>query len=397
MNSINLVAFEEQEVHGEPTNSKLPVLHLSALHGGHDTRVVYREGFSLAKRYRLTMLLTRTDPTVHAAIQFMAIPHQPRLWKRLCFVHPRLFWRALRVEARILHIHDAELIPIGLLLRLLGREVIYDVHENLHRQLVAKKRNNALLFRAFFRLFDQLAQRYFHLIFAENSYPADYQNLRKPHAVVLNYPSLPLLDPFRRQSGQETATGTAPEFFYIGQLSLARCLDVLIDALARLKPHYPDFRMHLFGPLGFDVFEPATLKQLTGYKSVKDNLLFYGATDARKAFPYAARCVAGLALLRSVGDFPDSYPTKLFEYMALELPVITSDFPLYRAVVETHACGFCLDPTDADALFQTLKFLVENPATARRMGENGRKAVEEEYNWDTEEEKLFRFYEQVVG
>ncbi|MCY7350909.1 MAG: glycosyltransferase [Cytophagaceae bacterium] len=375
-----------------------PILHLSALHGGHDSRVVYREGFSLAKRYNLTMVLTRPDPAINSAICFKSVPYQRSLWKRLFLVHPRLLWQALRSQARIIHFHEAELIPIGLLLCALGRTVIYDVHENLHRQLKAKRLNNSGFYRWFFRVFDRLAQRYFYLIFAENSYRADYQNLRKPYAVILNYPSLPLLDPHRKQYLEaETPPGTDPEFFYIGQLSLARCLDVLINALAQLKTHYPNFRMHLFGPFGFDLSGPEELAQLPGYERIKTNLTFYGPTDAREAFAYAARCVAGLALLRPVGDFPTSYPTKIFEYMALELPVITSDFPLYRSVVETHDCGFCLDPTNADALFQTLKFLVENPEIARQMGVNGRKAVEKSYDWAFEEQKLFQFYEQVAS
>ncbi len=376
----------------KPLQPIKPILHLSALHGGHDSRVVYREGFSLATRYDLTMVLTRPDASLHPGIRFVGVPHFPQLWKRLLLVHPRLLLVALRHPARLVHLHDPELIPMGLLLRLLGRTVILDVHENLHRQFSEKKRNSSALYRLFFSVFDRLARRQFHFIFAENSYLTSYPGLRHPSAVVLNYAPLPLLEPFRRCSGQ-IPNPVQPEFFYIGQLSFARCLDVVIGALARLSADYPTLRVHLFGAPGFDLFDLSELSRVPGYEVARQHLIFHGYTDARRAFPFAARCVAGLALLKPVGDFPDSYPTKLFEYLALGLPVVTSDFLLYRAVVERHACGICVDATSPEAIAQALRILLENPDLAGRLGVNGRLAAEKHYVWSSQETALFQFYE----
>ncbi|MBC7892959.1 MAG: glycosyltransferase [Sphingobacteriaceae bacterium] len=372
----------------------IPILHLSALHGGHDSRVVYREGFSLATRYRLTMALTHPDVSVHPGIRFVGVPHFPQLWKRLLLVHPRLFFLALGHPARLVHLHDPELIPLGLLLRLLGRTVILDVHENLHRQLSAKKLNASALYWRFFRVFDRLARRQFHFIFAETAYPVSYPSLRYPSAAVLNYAPLPLLEPFRRQPGQ-IHDPAQPEFFYIGQLSFARCLDVLIQALARLSANYPTLRVHLFGAPGFDLFDLGELNQIAGYETARNHLIFHGYTDAHRAFPFAARCVAGLALLKPVGDFPDSYPTKLFEYLALGLPVVTSDFSLYRAVVEPDTCGICVDAASPEAVAQALRTLLENPSLAGKLGENGRRAAEKYYAWASQEAILFQFYERL--
>jgi len=372
----------------------ISILHLSAVHGGHDSRVVYREGFSLATRYRLTMALTRTDASVHPGIRFVELPHFPQLWKRLLFVQPRLFFLALRHPARLVHLHDPELIPLGLLLRLLGRTVILDLHENLYRQFSAKKLNSSALYRFFFRAFDRLARRQFHFIFAETAYPASYPGLRHPSAIVLNYAPLSLLEPFRRQPGQ-MPDPAQPEFFYIGQLSFARGLDVLIQALARLSIDYPTLRVHLFGAPGFDLFDLGELIRVPGYETARKHLVFQGYTDARRAFPFAARCVAGLALLKPVGDFPDSYPTKLFEYLALGLPVVTSDFPLYRAVVESNTCGICVDATSPETVAQALRTLLENPSLAGQLGENGRHAAEKHYAWASQEAALFQFYERL--
>ena len=121
-----------------------------------------------------------------------------------------------------------------------------------------------------------------------------------------------------------------------------------------------------------------------------------GIPDQRLAFPYANRATAGLALLKPIGDYPESYTTKLFEYMALGLPVITSNFPLYQEIVEHHKCGFCVSPYDPIEVAQMLIYLIENPDEARIMGERGRQAVEQYYNWSSEASKLIDFYKHIL-
>lgn len=355
--------------------------------------MVYREGFSLARRYRLTMASTRPEPSAPPGIRFVSVPFFPKLWQRVLLVHPRLTWYALRSQARLVHLHDPELIPLGLLLTALGRTVIWDVHENTRRQFSVKKIHGSAFLRFLFIAFDRLARHYLHLIFAETSYLTDYPKLRKTHAVVLNYAPLPLLEPFRRNPD----TVLVPEFFYIGQLSFARGLDVLIEACARLHDEFPDFRVHLFGAFGFDVFDPAALERVPGFGLAKPHLIFHGYTDARRAFSVAARCLAGLALPKARGDFPDSYPTKLFEYLALGLPAIVSDFPLYRAVVEPHGCGLGIDSDSSEALAGALRFFLENPEASHRMGKRGRTTAEGHYDWSSQEATLYNFYGSLLN
>ena len=110
-----------------------------------------------------------------------------------------------------------------------------------------------------------------------------------------------------------------------------------------------------------------------------------------------ARCHIGLAMLEPVPNYLESYPTKLFEYMALGLPVVTSNFPLYREIVERVGCGICVDPRDPVAIAGGMRRLLENPAEASDMGMRGRKAVRERFNWDTEAQKLIAFYALLLS
>ena len=175
---------------------------------------------------------------------------------------------------------------------------------------------------------------------------------------------------------------------------MERCFDTLIAALGILKIKHPSFHIHLFGPVRFNKNEA---NQLPEYKNVSSHLTFHGYTDLRLAVRYAGECVAGIALLKPLADYPDSYTTKLFEYMALKLPVITSDFKLYKAIVEKSDCGFCISPYNAELLADKLDWIIINSKKAFKMGENGRKIVESHYNWENEQKTLLSFYKTVLA
>jgi glycosyltransferase involved in cell wall biosynthesis len=105
-----------------------------------------------------------------------------------------------------------------------------------------------------------------------------------------------------------------------------------------------------------------------------------------------ARCHIGLALLQPIPNYYDSYPTKMFEYMAMGLPVIVSDFPLYRSIVEKENCGICVDPDSPEEIADAVQRLLDNPEQAKEMGMRGRAATQKKHNWENEQGKLLEFY-----
>jgi len=89
-------------------------------------------------------------------------------------------------------------------------------------------------------------------------------------------------------------------------------------------------------------------------------------------------------------------PNKMFEYMIAELPIIASNFLLWREIVEKNNCGICVNPLDPKEIAEAIEYLIEHPDEARKMGENGRKAVLEKYNWENESKKLLEIYEELL-
>lgn len=345
----------------------------------------------LADQYEVYCAIPHADPTVAPKANFIKLPYFKQVILRFFITCPVIFWKTVRLRPDLIHIYSPEFLPFAYLYRMLGAAVIYEVQENLHKKIHLKRHNRGWLLERAFQFFDQMARRHFSLIFTEHGYLTTYTNLEKPHAVIYNYPLLPFLDSFRRSYRRPS---DPINFFYIGWLSFERSIVTLLEGLALLKSTHPDFSVHLFGHCSFT---DQDLEAIPGYHLVKDNLIFYGYTDQAKAFAYAAKSVAGLALLKPIGDYPESYTTKMFEYMVLGLPVITSNFPLYRAVVEENRCGFCIDPADPVALVESLRFLIDHPDEAEQMGERGRKAAETSYNWVSEAPKLLNLYKSVLS
>lgn len=368
------------------------VLLVSTVHPATDPRIFYKIAPSLAKHYQVFCALPNAiEKHENDHIQMIALPAFQNLLLRLLFSHFTLLWKCLRIRPKLVHIFVPELIPAAFLFKWLGAVVIYEVQENLYKKFSIKSFNNAKVYQTLFRFFDHQARKHFYCIFTEQAYLEEYKNLPLPFAVVHNYASLPFID---AHSEKRKSVQGDPEFLYCGVISLERSFDTLVAALAQLKIYYPDFKMHMFG---FVRISFSDIQKLPGYHVVAKNLVFYGYADQKTIFKFAQNAIAGIALLKPVADYPDSYTTKFFEYMSLGLPVITSDFQLYQQVVEGSRCGFCISPYKPDALYQKMKWLIENPSERVKMGENGRKAVEKNYNWMQEESLLFTFYQTLLG
>jgi glycosyltransferase involved in cell wall biosynthesis len=367
------------------------VLLLSTVHPPSDPRIRYKIAPALAPYYEVMCVLPNLlNQFPEKDIQMVRLPSFQNLVLRILFCHPVLLWKCLRFRPAIVHIFVPELIPVAFLFQWLGAKVVYEVQENLYKKFIIKRYNKAIIYQQLFSFFDRAARNNFNCLFTEHAYLNEYRDLPFPSAVVHNYVSLPFIDTYFKRS--RPLTKTPPVFFYCGVISMERSFDTLIAALVLLKSKFPDFTVHLFGKVQFEMKEA---EQLPRFEVIRPHLVFHGYTDLHIALPYAAGAVAGIALLKPVADYMDSYTTKLFEYMAMQLPVVTSDFPLYREVVEKAKAGFCISPYDPQQLVEKLEWLIENPEQARIMGENGRKSTENRYNWKNEEQILLSFYKKL--
>ena len=83
--------------------------------------------------------------------------------------------------------------------------------------------------------------------------------------------------------------------------------------------------------------------------------------------------------------------------MINELPIIASNFPLWKKIVENNNCGICINPLKSKEISRAIEYLINHPGEAKKMGENGRKAVLAKYNWENENKKLLEIYKNLAS
>ncbi|MCD6308768.1 MAG: glycosyltransferase, partial [Candidatus Latescibacteria bacterium] len=194
-----------------------------------------------------------------------------------------------------------------------------------------------------------------------------------------------LADRSGRMAWQERDDAVA----YVGSLTLDRGVEEMVEAVG-LAAGKTRVRFLLAGDF-VSRDDEKKVRMLPGWKYVD----FQGRTSRTETAALLGRAKAGLVVCRPQSNYMRAYPTKLFEYMAAGIPVVASDFPLWRGIVGSSGCGIMVDPLDTEAVSGAVVRLLEHPREAEEMGRRGREAVLDRYNWDNEEKTLLELYEAL--
>jgi len=205
--------------------------------------------------------------------------------------------------------------------------------------------------------------------------------------IIQNFPRFEVLE-----SRKEIQYNQRPNWVvYIGSLQEIRGAREMMRAMEILQKGFPEVKLKIAGK-----FNPASLemeiKKFSGWKYVD----FLGWQTAEQVRDLLGLCKIGLVLFYPLPNHVEAQPNKLFEYMASGLPVVVSDFPLWREIVQDHRCGLLVNPSDIQAIASAVKYLLDNPEEAEEMGKRGRELVVKRYRWKKEEEKLLSLYSNLI-
>ena len=366
----------------------MKVCHLTSVHKWNDTRIFYKECISLsAAGYDVSLIVPADSDEIVNGVKIISVkPDNRGRIKRATVTCYRILRKALAEKAKIYHFHDPELIWVGMILKLTGKKVIFDIHENIRAQIKVKE---WLPFRYFFsRLYsivDWISAKLFFLILAEKSYEEIYKKMKANYAIVLNLPEIGFLEKFVNTDRKNAPNG----ILYVGGVSKDRGIDSIIEALNILHQKHINFTFYCIGPVDSKLRSEMEIK-IKDF-NLQDKVKMMGHIPIDKAYEYSKSCKLGLSILKPIENYLNSYSTKIFEYMSVGLPVIVSNFELYR-FVEEYNCGICVNPADTLKIAETINYLLENDAQIEQMGENGRDTVKKYFNWEKESQKLIRFY-----
>lgn len=338
--------------------------------------------------YKVTLIVPHQGDERENHVHVRALPKPGSRLERMSCTVIRILCVAVAENAGIYHFHDPELIPVGMLLKLLGKRVVYDVHEDLPRQILNKYWIPAWL-RGFIANAAEMVENACAYVFdgivaatpaIAGRFPANKT------ATVQNFPVIGEM-----ASGKDRPyAGRAHMIAYVGSIGEIRGIRKMVQAMA-LLPQGRDARLLLAGSFRPSRLE-AEVKQLPGWSRVS----FLGWQPRHEVRNLLAQSRVGLVLFHPTPNHTQAQPNKLFEYMSAAIPVIASDFPLWREIVNESGCGMVVDPLDIHAVAEAIEWLLAHPREAEAMGRRGQEAVRKKYNWNAEAIKLLEMYKRLL-
>lgn len=366
------------------------IVHLSTLHKALDVRIFQKECRTLAAHgYDVHFLVNDppvapVDGVVFHRFENPRVAFRPgRIGKRLM----TMYRHAAALRGAVYHFHDPELIPVGVLLKSDGAKVVYDVHEETVQEPLMFHRDRPWEGRCkswAWRVLEGLARHTLDALVCATPHIARAFPTGRT-CIIRNFPALAEFPCRARHSARPR------NLVYVGGISAIRGIREMVQAVALLPPSQ-DARLVLAGDFAAAELR-AEVERLAGWDRV-DYRGWQSRTAIRALLGDAG---IGLVVLHPEVGHLDSLPIKLFEYMAAGLPVIASDFPLWRSIVADAGCGLTVDPLDPAAIAAAIRQLLDNPAEADAMGRRGQAAVAARYNWEAESARLLELYRKLAA
>lgn len=362
------------------------VCHITSAHQRYDVRIFIKQCRSLAKADFDVYLLVndKLDDEIKENVNIVSTRFHPKnRFERFFKSKNIMLKKALEINADIYQLHDPDLLRLGTKLKKNGKKVIFDSHEDVPVQILDKKWVPYLFRRPISIMYEYFEKKIVSKFDAVISVtPHIVERLKKVNQntiMIANFPELTENNKELDKKGDTIcfAGGISEQWNHENVLKAIDEIDNIKYILAGTGPeHY--------------------LKKLMNMNS-------WGKVDYIGRIPFSEvkniynNSDIGIALNSSkqVKDEGTLGNTKLFEFMESGLPVICTNYPLWEEIIKKNNCGLCVNPQDVEEIKNAIEFIIKNRNVAKIMGNNGRKAVKKEYNWNNEKRKLIELYKTI--
>jgi len=366
---------------------KTKITHLTSAHPRYDTRICIKECVSLAKKYEVSLIVADgLGDEEKNGVKFYDVGKLKGRMNRILKTTKKVLKKAIELDSDIYHLHDPELMPIGLKLKKLGKKVIFDAHEDLPKQLLAKPYLNSFLKKSLSKIVEQY-EKYacsrFDYVVSATPYIRD-KFLKFTKSIDVN--NYPIIEELSSTIAWEERKN---QLCYVGVIAKIRGNLEVVNAMCKVNKNI-NFK------LAGMCYEESFFNQLE-HNDCWNRVEFIGKIQRDEVKELLQESKVGVVTLHPTINYKDALPVKMFEYMVAGIPVIASDFPILKNIIEKEQCGICVNPLDAEEIVDAINYLFKNDNESRAMGERGKRAVIDSYNWGIEEKKLFKIYREVLN
>ena len=369
------------------------VCHMTSVHTRYDIRIFQKECVSLAEAgFEVYLVVNDTyADEIKGGVYIRSTSYQAKSrMDRMLYAARKVYKTALQIDADIYHFHDPELLPYGYQLKKKGYKVIFDSHEFIWKQMECRD----YLPKAFRKTSSWIYRKCEAYVVGKIDavvVPCTYDGTSyfgdkcKREVLVNNYPRFEELDKEGLDKEEVHFRDRKRQACYIGGLTVQR--GAVVMAKASVQSGIP---LVLAGKFSSDALE----KEVLGSSS---DILYKGNLQRPGVKKLLGESFMGICVLQDEGQYRhlDNLPTKVYEYMGAGMPVIISDFPYYKKIMQRYHCGRCVRPDDEGDVAAHMEWLLSHPEEAEEMGRNGRRAIVQRFNWKKEEKKLLGLYNEL--
>lgn len=366
------------------------VCHMTSAHKSNDTRIFYKECVTLSDAGYDVFLVAQGISKEEKGVKIIGVGdfNGGRI-KRMLKGTKIIYKNSLRLNADIYHFHDPELLFFGLMLKKKGKKVVFDVHENYEMMILEKKWIPNILKKIIQKIYNKiekkLSNKFDAVIGVTPNMLKHLNKLNKKVYIITNYPV------FKDNTVKNNKEISKEKCIcFAGGISEQWCHDKIIMAIKNCE----NVRYKLIGEVEKKYME--LLKTLPGYNYVD----YKGKISYKEVEDELKKSDIGIAILQysnnTFGKIGTMGNTKIFEEMAAGLPIICTDFDLWKKIIDKYQCGICVNPNNINEIKNAINYLVFHPEIAKRMGANGQMAIKKEYNWNLQGKKLLSLYQDLV-
>jgi len=372
----------------------MKICHITSAHPRNDVRIFLRECVSLAKDPGNEVILICCDgkeEEIKSNVKIISYSNNKLSKKerfKLLLFNKEFISYLEELKADFYQFHDFELIEIGRKLAKRGNKVIFDSHENWQGNvayLFSKKRNSGLnkLIRRFIDVYYKYTLKRFSAVFSVS--PNMVNDLKKYTKKVYFVPNYPSIKGIQARNNSDSFNN---EFIYQGTVYSISNQETIVEALQRIDN---SFKYKIIGKISdslrnnIEKLDKKKLVNILGWISPEElNVQMSNSIAGIVVLDYSVICCYEEGQLGS---------NKIFEYMKIGLPVICTDFKLWKdLIIDKYHCGIAIPPQNIDKMTEAFEYIVSNREEAFEMGKRGQDAILKEFNWERYEDEFVNRY-----